>query len=159
VNAAGFMAAFVLEHAWLWPLCEILHFIGLTLMVGSVALFDLRVLGLARGASFAGMHRFIRLGLAGFAINALTGAVFLAAMPALYLTNAAFQLKVIALLLMGCNLAWFYTREFPRLRLLGAQDVAPRSARLSAGVSLLLLVAVVCFGRFVAFYKFIPLFG
>jgi hypothetical protein len=159
VNSAGFMASLVLEHRWLWPLCEILHFLGLTLMVGSVTLFDLRVLGLARGVGFDAMHHFIRLGLAGFAINALTGAVFLSAMPALYFTNAAFQLKAIALLLMGCNLAWFYAREYPRLRLLDAAEFAPLSARVCAGVSLLLLVAVVCFGRFVAFYKYVPLFG
>ncbi len=153
------MTLLVMNHNWVWPLCEILHFMGLTLMLGSITLFDLRVLGFARGASFAALHRLVPLGIAGLLINAITGAVFLTAMPALYLTNAAFQLKVIALVLAAMNLVYFYAREFPRLKELPPGAMAPRSARVSAAVSLLTLLAIVCFGRFVAFYKYVPLFG
>jgi hypothetical protein len=150
---------FVSSHSWVWPACEILHFMGLTLMMGTVAMFDLRVLGLARGASFRSMHRLIPLGVTGFAINAFTGAIFLAAIPGQYLSNAAFQLKLISLLLLGANLAYFYWREFPRLLRLRDSDQAPLTARVSGGMSLLLLISLVCFGRFIAFYKHIPLFG
>ena len=30
---------------WLWPLCEILHFFGLSLLIGIAGFFDLRLLG------------------------------------------------------------------------------------------------------------------
>ena len=33
-----------------WAICETLHFIGLCLLMGLVGLFDLRVLGMGRGA-------------------------------------------------------------------------------------------------------------
>lgn len=152
------VAEFVLSHGWAWEVCEIVHFIGLTLLVGSVAALDLRVLGFARGARIVDVHRFIWLGVVGLCFNALTGAVFLATLPAQYVYNAAFQLKVIALAIAGLNVAYFYAVEFPRLRRLPAGAMAPASARVSAALSLLLLVALVCFGRYVAFYKFAPLF-
>lgn len=159
MSETGPLAAFVLSRTWPWAVCEILHFVGLTLLLGSVALFDLRVLGLARGGRIADLHRFVPFGVAGLVINALTGIVFFATLPAQYVYNAAFQLKVIALFLAGANLAYFYHREFPRLRTLPPDEPAPLSARVSAAVSLLLLVALVCCGRYVAFYKFVPLFG
>ena len=30
---------------WLWPACEIAHFVGLSVLVGVVGFFDLRLLG------------------------------------------------------------------------------------------------------------------
>src|SRR5216683_2614039 len=40
---------FVLAHSWLWPTMETLHYLGLSMLLGTVGLFDLRVLGLAKG--------------------------------------------------------------------------------------------------------------
>ena len=40
---------FVTEYRWVWPISESLHFCGLTLLAGTVGLFDLRVLGLGQG--------------------------------------------------------------------------------------------------------------
>ncbi len=39
---------------WLWPLCETLHYLGLSLLLGTVGLFDLRVLGFGAGHSVPG---------------------------------------------------------------------------------------------------------
>jgi hypothetical protein len=33
------------QSAWLWPLSETLHFIGLALLIGATGFFDLRLLG------------------------------------------------------------------------------------------------------------------
>ena len=46
VRATG-LHHFVADHAWLWPMSETLHYIGLSLLLGTVGLFDLRVLGMA----------------------------------------------------------------------------------------------------------------
>ncbi len=40
---------FVTEYRWVWPIAESVHFCGLTLLAGTVGLFDLRVLGFAKG--------------------------------------------------------------------------------------------------------------
>ena len=52
-DAASFAASLPLaqalrEGAWLYPAVETLHIIGFTVLVGAVAMFDLRVLGFGR---------------------------------------------------------------------------------------------------------------
>ena len=40
---------FLSHYAWAWPLCEVVHFFGIVLLVGIVGVFDLRVLGVPEG--------------------------------------------------------------------------------------------------------------
>jgi hypothetical protein len=47
---------------WAWPLCESIHFVGLSLLLGTVGLFDLRLLGFARRVPMAAFHRLVPLG-------------------------------------------------------------------------------------------------
>src|SRR5262249_51496929 len=81
----------LMHTAWGWPLAESLHFIGLSLLVGTVGLFDLRLLGLGRRIPIAAMHRLIPWGLAGFGINAVSGIAFLLAEPDQYVYNPSFS--------------------------------------------------------------------
>lgn len=39
---------------WLYPIVEIFHIVGFTILVGAVALFDLRLLGSCRCVGWAG---------------------------------------------------------------------------------------------------------
>ncbi len=43
------LSHFVLAHPWLWQVLETLHYFGLCLLFGTVGVFDLRVLGVAKG--------------------------------------------------------------------------------------------------------------
>ena len=43
--------------AWGWPIAEIVHFVGLCLLLGTVGVVDLRMLGFLRGLSLAGLDR------------------------------------------------------------------------------------------------------
>src|ERR1700721_3524791 len=43
------VGSFVTDTPWMWPTCETLHFVGLSLLCGVVFLVDLRVLGVVRG--------------------------------------------------------------------------------------------------------------
>ena len=46
-----------MHAAWGWPAVESLHFIGLSLLIGTVGLFDLRMMGLAKGIPMSALHR------------------------------------------------------------------------------------------------------
>ena len=39
----------VRRSVWGWPVLESLHFIGMSVLIGTIGLFDLRLLGFARG--------------------------------------------------------------------------------------------------------------
>lgn len=147
------LAEFVLTYGWTWPLFEILHYIGLTLLLASVGLFDLRVLGLAKGIAPSALHRLVPFGVAGFAINVLTGVAFFAGFPEQYAYNPAFRLKLLFMLLAGLNIAVFYTAVFRRLQELPADADAPKVAKVITAISLCSWLIVLVAGRLITFYR------
>jgi hypothetical protein len=144
---------FITTYGWLWPINETLHFCGLTMLAGTVGLFDLRLLGFAKGIVPSTLHASLKWGIAGFALSVITGVQFIFGAPEQYFYNDAFRLKVILLTLMGANAALFYWREFANVRALGPYDDAPRSARLVAAASLVFLVGVMLSGRMLTFFR------
>ncbi len=147
------LAEFVLTYGWTWPLFEILHYLGLTLLLASVGLFDLRVLGMAKGIAPRALHRLVPFGIAGFVINLLTGLAFFAGFPEQYAYNDAFRLKLAFMLLAGLNIAVFYTAVFRRLQELPAEADAPTLAKVITGISLTSWLIVLVAGRLITFYR------
>jgi hypothetical protein len=143
----------VMDYRWTWPISESLHFCGLALMVGTVGTFDLRLLGLGKGIAPAVLHYSIRFGVAGFVVSVVTGALFIFGQPDQYFYNNAFRVKVVCLLLLGLNVLSFYSLEARQVLTLGPGDDAPARAKVFAAISLTLLVAIMCAGRMLTFYR------
>lgn len=143
----------VMRIAFVWPLAESAHFIGLSLLVGTVGLFDLRLLGVARGIPAAAWHRLIRYGLIGFALNAATGSLFLMTEPDQYIYNPSFMLKVLFIATAGLNALSFYLTVGSRTIAPGASLDAPRTAKVIAAASLTLWMCVIIAGRLLTFYR------
>ncbi len=137
---------------WLWPLGEILHFIGLSMLVGIAGVLDLRILGVAKGLPLAPLQRLMRFAVAGFAINAITGFLFFAGDPFQYIHNYAFWLKMLFIALAGLNVLVFYALGLShRINAAGSEGDAPLGAKMVAGVSLFLWVGVMFWGRMLPF--------
>jgi hypothetical protein len=143
----------VMDYRWTWPIAESLHFCGLVLMTGTVGAFDLRVLGLGKGIAPAVLHRPLRLGVAGFVVSVVTGSLFIFGQPDQYFYNDAFKVKVVCLLLLGLNVAAFYSIEARTVLALGPVEQASPRAKCFAAVSLCLLVAIMCAGRMLTFFR------
>ena len=138
--------------AWIWPVCEMLHFAGMAVLIGTVGAVDLRILGLGKGLSIAALEKFIPLGVAAFVVNALTGLVFIAGNPEggplAYLTNLSFQIKMLLVLIAGINLLAFYATGIARAaHAVAPEGTAPTNAKIVAGVSLVAWFSVILFGR------------
>lgn len=142
-----------MHTTWGWPLVESIHFIGLSLLLGTVGLLDLRMMGLFRGVSMAALHRLIPFGVAGFVINVLTGALFFINAPEQYFWNPAFRLKVLAMTIAGVNVIVFYSTVAKAVKSAGAHDLPPVPARIMAGISLLAWTSVVIFGRVITGFR------
>ncbi len=143
----------VSQSAWMWAALESLHFIGLALLVGTVGMFDLRLLGFAGNVPVVALHRLIPIGIAGFALNATTGVLFLSGFPEQYFFNAAFRVKMALILMAGFNVLFFYGRVFRRLEALEPGDQLPLAARVTGGVSLCAWIGVMCAGRLLTFFR------
>lgn len=148
------MGEFMRTSTWAWPVFESLHFMGMSLLAGTIVMFDLRLLGFARAVPVHAMHRLIPFGIVGFLLNMSTGICFICATPDQYLFNAAFRWKVIFIVLAGLNVLFFYTRVFRRLESFTAEHHAPPfAARLVGGVSLTAWVGVMSAGRLLTFFR------
>jgi hypothetical protein len=143
----------LMYSAWGWPIAEIAHFTGICLLVGAVGTFDLRMLGLGRGLSLAALHQLVPFGVAGFALSAASGFLFVVTSPDQYLYNPAWQVKMALLALAGLNMALFYLTTSRKLAGLGPDDRAPIAARVFAGISLACWIGVIAAGRVITAFR------
>ena len=154
---AGARAVRELMHtAWGWPAAESVHFIGLSLLVGTIFVFDLRLLGIGRRIPIGALHRLIPWGLAGYVMTFASGILFLLAEPDQYVYNPAFHFKVLFMIVAGLNASLFYATSYRETTVVGAPAVAPRLAQIIAAASLLLWLGVIISGRLLTFYRPAP---
>ena len=147
------LSDFVLTYGWLWPLGETLHYLGLSMLLGTVGLFDLRVLGVGKAIPVAALHRLIPFGVAGFVVNMLTGITFFSGFPEQYAYNIAFWWKGAFLAIAGLNVLLFYSAAFRTVRLLSPGEDASPLAKLMAGTSLFAWIMVLICGRLLTFNR------
>jgi len=134
-----------------FPASETLHFIGLSLLFGSLLLVDLRALGFFKGLPLLTLHKLVPLAIAGFVLNLVTGILFIALDPMVYFGNTAFLWKMVLIGVAGVNALAF---EFLVFRPLAAGNTAIEGGSLikfSAALSLLLWCGVLVLGRLIPF--------
>ena len=142
-----------MNTAYGWPAIESVHFLSLAVLLGTVGLFDLRMLGVGRGIPLTALHRLIPFGIGAWLVNLVTGLMFFVSAPDQYAFNPAFQLKMAAMAIAGLNVVVFYWVLSRRVHALGPDEVAPLSIKLAAGVSLGAWMAVVMFGRLITYFR------
>lgn len=143
------VGSFVTDTPWMWPTCETLHFVGLSLLLGVVLLVDLRMLGFMRGVSFQSLHRLLPWAAIGFGVNIGTGMLFFVGLPGQYIHNNAFYWKIGLAMLAGLNAVYFTCLDEPWS--LGPKEDAPLTAKIAAGSAMLLWLGVLYFGSMLPF--------
>ena len=143
------VGSFVTETPWMWPTCETLHFVGLSLLCGVVFLVDLRVLGVMRGVSFASLHRLLPWAALGFGLNIGTGMLFFVGIPGQYIHNPSFYWKIGLVMLAGANALYFTVLDEPWS--LGPKEDAPLTAKIAAASAMVLWIAVMYCGSMLPF--------
>lgn len=141
----------IVFNTWIWPAAETLHFIGLTLVLGIVGLFDLRLMGFFRGTAVAAVRDLMPFALVGFALNLITGLIFLIGHPEQYAHNVAWWWKVGCLVLAGGNAAVFESTVAGATVPLGPGDDTPAGAKVIGVVSVLAWFGVLYWGRMLPF--------
>jgi hypothetical protein len=137
------------SNAWLYPAVETAHILGFVLLVGAVAMFDLRVLGFGQALAPRALARHLLPWSAGSLLLVVpSGLLLLSAQAADMLANPVFLLKMGLVVAAGLNALGFHLS--PWWRTGGARAPDPR-ARLHAGASLLLWIAVIACGRMLAY--------
>ncbi|MES2842008.1 MAG: hypothetical protein V4794_17150 [Pseudomonadota bacterium] len=132
------------SHPWAYPMLEVVHLIGVALILGNLVLLELRVFGWASALPIEPLAR-LSLGLVGlgFGLAAMTGLLMFGTQAGELLANRVFIAKMVLIMLAGCNAGWFHAR-----RSLQRQDT---TARVSLFLSSLIWILVITCGRWIAY--------
>jgi hypothetical protein len=137
---------------WLYPVVEIVHIAGFSVLVGSVVLFDLRVLGWARALPVAALGRhLLRWALASLLLVVPAGLLLFSAHPVELANNPAFQLKLALIAAAGVNALLFHRLAYRTRAGWDRERPAPPMARAGAMLSILLWLGVISCGRLLAY--------
>lgn len=147
------LRGWVMDNGIVFPALEMLHFLGLCLLYGALLVVDLRIIGFARSLPIERVDRFVRFALLGFAINLITGALFVAGDAARYLVNIAFWAKMGLIALAGLNTVYFVARIKPEMEAGVDSDALSGGARRVAWLSLALWSCVIVLGRFIPYVE------
>ncbi len=144
-------ASWINQSTWIWPFCETLHFIGLSLVLGITGFFDLRLMGFFPRVPIAAARELMPVALVGFAMNAATGLVFLIALPEQYVHNRVWWYKAGFLMLAGLNALIYETRLSAHVLAIEPGGDTPAAVKLIGAVSLVSWLAVLYCGRMLPF--------
>ena len=134
----------IASSAWAYPALEVLHVLGIALLLGSLVLLDLRVWGAVAELPLRPLARLaLRVTAAGFVLVLCSGLLMFAAHPMELLSNRAFLVKLGLVQLAGLNALWFHGR--------GSLDKADGLARAQTLFSAGLWIAAIICGRWIAY--------
>ena len=130
------------ESALEYPIISAIHLLGIAWFGGMVLMSDLRVLGIGLRQEPAAevWSQFRPWKWLGFVVMLISGGLLCWAEPLVCYKSLSFRIKVVLLLLVGLNALVF--------RRAGSNG---KNARLAAGVSVVLWVALIVAGRGIAF--------
>ena len=149
---ASQLSQWVQATYWLWPVLEIIHFFGLTLLMGGLIIVDLRMIGFFSTISLQGAKKLLPFVIFGFLLNLITGIFFVYGDPSRYAINIGFQIKLILILLAGCNAAIYHFKVESYVLDLGSSSRRPSIAiRLVGLTSLSLWTGVLLLGRLIPY--------
>ncbi len=138
------MFGWIVSNAYAYPALEVVHVVGIALLLGNLVIFELRVWGAGRAIEVAPLARLaLTLSLCGFGLAALSGSLMFARQPMELLANRAFTLKMCLLMVVGTNAALFHAR--------GGLAKMDGVARAQTVFSLGLWLAVIVCGRWIAY--------
>jgi hypothetical protein len=134
----------IASHPWAYPALEVLHIVGVALLLGNLLALELRVWGVVAELPLLPLARLsLSLSLAGFGLLVISGVLMFAAAPGELLANRSFLWKMGLLQLAGLNAAWFHAR--------GGLARLDRLARAQTALSLGLWLSIIMLGRWIAY--------
>lgn len=137
---------------WMYPIVEIVHITGFVILVGSVAMFDLRVLGFGRALPLQALGRHVLpWSVASLLLIVPAGLMMFSAHPHDFIDNQVFQLKLLLIAAAGINAGLFHAGVYRRAAQWNIAVPAPPLARMHALASLAIWIAIISCGRLLAY--------
>ena len=149
---ANFATA-IREGSVLFPWIECVHVLALTLVIGSIAVVDLRLMGVTsrdRGVAeiTAGV---LPVTWTAFGFAVVTGFLLFSSNATTYGGNAFFRIKMLLLVLAGVNMGLYHLVISRGAENWRTAEATPTRARIAGAVSLFLWLGIIAAGRWIGF--------
>ena len=132
------------SHPWAYPMLEVVHLLGIALLLGNLVLLELRVFGLGPTLPVDALARLSQtLAGLGFVLAAVSGLTMFGTMPGELLANRVFTAKMLLITLAACNAAWFHGR--------GSLQKLDGMARALMALSTVIWLLVLTCGRWIGY--------
>ena len=132
------------SSAWIYPALEVLHILGIALLLGSLVLLELRVWGLGPELPPRALARLgMPVSVGGFLLIVASGSLMFSSQPGELLANRVFVWKMGLIATAGANAVFFHLRD----GLIKLDALARVQIVLSLG---LWVGAIIC-GRWIAY--------
>ncbi len=147
------IATAIREGANLFPWIECVHVLALTLVIGSIAIVDLRLIGLcSRDRSVAETTAAVLpVTWCAFAVAAVTGALLFSSNATTYAHNFYFEAKLSLIAMAGLNMAAYHLFVGRGADAWHTASLTPLRARIVGAVSLCLWITIAACGRWIGF--------
>ncbi len=147
------LATSVRESSFWFPSVEALHVLAVAFVAGSVAVVDLRLLGVAVFSRSIRqlMHDVLPFTWSAFGFAVLTGGILLSSAAVSYSHNLPLRLKMTLLALAAANMLIFHTTTCRDISRWDEAVRTPIPARLAGAASLLLWILIIACGRWIGF--------
>ena len=133
-----------------YPVANLIHILGLVMLVGGIGILDLRLAGLFRRIPVEALASALTpIALAGLVLMIPSGATMFAADAAALVNSATFRLKLILIALALANAIAFRIAWRKQIERWDANP--PPLGRLMAATSILLWLSVAALGRWIAY--------
>jgi hypothetical protein len=143
----------VRENGLVFPWLEVAHVLSITTVVGTIALVDLRLVGLASTSYPISRltKALLPLTWIAFGFALVTGALMFTGQPTTYFNNFAFRMKMVLLLAAGLNMAVFHLLTMRGISLWDRDAPVPMAAKVAGILSMIIWALIVAFGRWIGF--------
>ena len=147
------LATHIRNSLYIFPLIEATHVVGLAMVVGTIAVIDLRLLGVASTRrSFRRMASdILKWTWVGFVVTAATGSLMFITNAGVYYNNFFFRTKMVMLALAGINMLIFELSAGRTIHRWDKAPAAPLVARTTAVLSLVMWITIIFLGRWIGF--------
>ena len=147
------LATGIRDSLFYFPLLESVHVLGLSLVVGTIVVIDLRLLGLASTQrSFQRVASDVfKWTWGAFAVTAVAGALMFTTNAEVYFHNFYFRMKLALLVLAGLNVIVFQRTAYRSLPRWDRAPAAPPIGRAIAVISLVVWIGAIFAGRMIGF--------
>jgi hypothetical protein len=146
----------VRESLYGFPIFAGIHILGLTISVGTLVWFDLRLAGIAMPRYPVSLlyRRLVPWMLVGFCVMFISGALLFTGFATKAYGNVYFRLKLSAMLLAGVNALYYHFVTERQIAHWNDAARPPLAARLAGVISMLVWASVIMAGRMMSYTMF-----